>query len=107
MSIYSPGRPNKYSPQTGEGTRPTEVPGEYRFVDSSGTPKYIGETSNLSERMTVQVRTGRFDDCTFNYQIADGRSSSGTRREHETQKIEEHEPELNQRAGGGGRLASR
>lgn len=42
---------------------------------------------------------------TFEYKVADGRSTSKTRREHERQKIKEHNPTLNKSIGGEGRRA--
>ena len=42
---------------------------------------------------------------TFEWQVADGRSTSRTRREHEREKIEQHDPYLNGSAGGEGRPA--
>ena len=44
---------------------------------------------------------------TFEYKVADGRSTSKTRREHEKQKIEQHKPSLNKSKGGEGRKASK
>lgn len=48
MSIYKPGRPNKYNSSIGCGSKPPSSPGEYRLRDSSGTLCYIGETCNLN-----------------------------------------------------------
>lgn len=36
MGIYKPGRPNKYNPSTGGGSKPPSSPGEYRIRDNSG-----------------------------------------------------------------------
>ena len=44
---------------------------------------------------------------TFEYQVADGRSTSHTRREHEKKKIKEHDPVLNKSKGGEGRPAKK
>lgn len=44
---------------------------------------------------------------TFEWKKADGRSTSTTRREHEQQKIKQHQPTLNNSAGGEGRKASK
>ena len=44
---------------------------------------------------------------TFEYQIADQRSSSRTRREHEKKKIKQHNPPLNKSKGGEGPIAKR
>lgn len=106
MSIYKPGRPNKYNPSTGFGSKPPSSPGEYRLRDGSGTLCYIGETCNLNRRTTEHIRSGElFEGGTVEYKIADGRSSSVTRREHERMKISQHNPTLNRSCGGEGRLA--
>lgn len=44
---------------------------------------------------------------TFEYKIADRRSTSRTRREHEQEKIVQHKPALNKSIGGEGRIASK
>lgn len=44
---------------------------------------------------------------TFEYKVADGRSTSHTRREHEKKKIKEHDPVLNKSKGGEGRPAKK
>ena len=108
MSVYKPGRPTKYNPTTGAGQKPPSKPGEYRIRNESGDIMYVGEANNLLRRTGEHIRSGKLpagEDCnsTIEYKVADGRSSSATRREHERQKIEQHKPELNQRAGGAGR----
>lgn len=40
---------------------------------------------------------------TFEYKVADQRSTSTTRRVHEQQKIAQHKPPLNKSKGGEGR----
>ena len=40
------------------------------------------------------------------YKVADGRSTSNTRRKHEKAKIQQHRPKFNKKAGGGGRKAT-
>ena len=106
MGIYKPGRQNKYSLSTGFGSKPPSSPGEYRLRDSSGTLCYIGETCNLNRRTTEHIRSGKLSEGgTVEYKIADGRSSSATRREHERMKISQHNPTLNRSCGGEGRLA--
>lgn len=42
---------------------------------------------------------------TFEYQVADGRTTSKTRRIHERDKIKQHNPVLNKSKGGEGRPA--
>ncbi len=44
---------------------------------------------------------------TFEYKVADGRSTSKTRREHEQEKIKQHDPALNKSRGGEGRPAKK
>lgn len=110
MSIYKPGRPQKYYPGTGEGVKPPAKPGEYRIRDKEGKITYVGETNNLGRRMYQHTHGGKMsggqnDGGSFEFKIADGRSTSVTRREHERQKIEQHNPCLNKSSGGEGRIA--
>lgn len=111
MCTYQPGRPTKYNPTTGIGTKPPAKPGEYRIRDSSGVIVYIGETNDLARRMAEHIRSGKLqvgsNAGTFEFQVADGRSTSRTRREHERKKIAKHQPELNKSKGGEGRPAGR
>ena len=108
MSIYKPGRPVKYTPYTGCGTKPPALPGEYRIRGTDGGILYIGETDSLLRRMGEHIRSGKLTaGSTFEYQIADGRSTSSTRREHERAKIGQHQPPLNKSKGGEGRPAGK
>lgn len=112
MSIYKPGRPNKYNPTTGVGKLPPTQPGEYRIRDVGGSIAYIGETNNLARRTREHIRSGKFStDQTgagsIEYKVADRRSTSNTRREHERQKIAQHQPPLNKSKGGEGRPAKK
>lgn len=108
MSTYKPGRPVKYNPSTGEGTKPPALPGEYRIRDAGGALLYIGETDHLLRRMGEHIRTKKLAaGCTFEYQVADLRSTSQTRREHERAKIAQHQPALNKSKGGEGRPAGK
>jgi excinuclease UvrABC nuclease subunit len=109
MSTYKPGRPTKYNPLTGAGTKPPPKPGEYRIRDKYGDMSYIGETNNLSRRTDEHKRSGKLplDGSTIEYKIADGRSTSATRRKHEKDKIMQHNPPLNKSRGGEGRPAGR
>lgn len=59
MGIYKTGRPNKYNPSTGEGSKPPSEPGEYRIRDEKGNIKYIGETNDLNRRMNQHIRSGK------------------------------------------------
>ena len=112
MAIYKPGRPNKYNPTTQTGQKPPAKPGEYRIRDDSGTITYIGETNNLARRTGEHIRSGKLstghdNPGTIEYKIADGRSTSNTRRQHEKEKIEQHQPTLNKSNGGEGRPAGK
>lgn len=112
MSIYKPGRPQKYDPSTGSGNRPPAQPGEYRIRDASGEITYIGETNDLRRRMGEHLRSGKLSGGkdpggTFEWKVADGRSTSVTRRIHEREKIAQHSPRLNSSGGGEGRIAGR
>lgn len=81
----------------------------YRFRNrDTGDIDYIGETSNLKRRIGEHLRSDRSvspDTHHEEWQVADGRSSSRTRRAHEMDKIDQHKPRLNKRRGGGGRRA--
>lgn len=59
MGIYSRGRPKKYSPSTGKGQEPPSAPGEYRIRDEKGKIVYIGEASNLKQRMKQHLQSGK------------------------------------------------
>lgn len=112
MSMYKPGRPSKYNPTTQSGSKPPAKAGEYRIRDREGNITYIGETSNLQRRMNQHLYNGKMsggqnEGGTFEWKLADGRSSSATRREHERRKIEQHSPSLNRSRGGEGRVAGR
>ncbi|MCI8401577.1 MAG: GIY-YIG nuclease family protein [Lachnospiraceae bacterium] len=108
MSIYSSGRPTKYNPTTGSGVKPPALPGEYRLRNAKGDLLYIGETDNLARRTREHMRSGKLPPYgTIEYKVADGRSTSRTRREHERYKIAQHQPPLNRSAGGEGRRAGR
>ena len=112
MSIYKAGRPNKYNPTTGVGLQPPAKPGEYRIRDASGVIVYIGETCDLRRRMNQHIRSGKLTvgvehSSTIEYMIADGRSTSKTRRGHEIHSIKKHHPTLNRSRGGEGRPAGK
>lgn len=111
MGTYKPGRPIKYTPATGVGTPPPPRPGEYRIRNAAGTITYIGETNNLSRRTSEHIRGGKLSGehstNTLEYKVADGRSTSYTRRIHEQTKISQHHPTLNKSIGGEGRPAGR
>lgn len=78
----------------------------------AGCITYIGETNDLARRMREHIRSGKLptgQGCgsTLEYMVADGRSTSRTRREHEQQSIEKHHPTLNRSKGGEGRPAGK
>lgn len=111
-SIYKPGRPFKYTPATGRGSKPPAQPGLYRIRDGGGRILYIGETCSLSRRIREHIRSGKIsmnptDRFYVEYQIADRRSTSRSRRAHERKKIRRHRPAWNRSAGGEGRVAAR
>ena len=108
MGIYKPGRPSKYNPSDGGGNKPPSSPVEYRIRDSGGLMCYIGESCDLNRRANELSRSGKLaEGSTFEYKVADGRSTSATRREHEHSKIAQHNPILNRSSGGEGRIAAR
>ena len=108
MGVYKPGRPYKYLPDTMNSRRPPSKPGEYRIRDESGSISYIGETNDLDRRLKEHSRTGKLaTGGSYEYKIADGRSTSNTRRVHEQDKIRQHNPSLNKSRGGEGRLAKK
>lgn len=111
MSIYKPGRPFKYVPATQKGKKPPEKAGMYRIRSPQGRMLYIGETCNLARRIREHIRSGKISmdqRCAsiVEYQIADSRSTSQSRRIHERQKIARYKPCLNKSCGGEGRNAS-
>lgn len=112
MAIYKAGRPNKYNPTAGTGQKPPARPGEYRMRDEAGKITYIGETNNLARRTGEHIRSGKLPtgqgaNSTLEYKVADGRSTSRTRRAHEQQSIAKHQPSLNRSRGGEGRPAGK
>ena len=98
-SPYKPGRPSRQNPP--------KKAGEYRFRDKqTGKIEYIGMTNDLNRRKAEHLRSAMpvsDDTHHFEWKKADGRSSSRTRGEHERLKIDQHNPSLNSRRGGGGR----
>lgn len=108
MGIYRPGRPQKFFPSQAASHQPPQSPGEYRIRDTSGTLTYIGETNNLHRRMGEHIRSGKLQPgYSLEYQVADGRSTSRTRRAHEQAKIAQHSPTMNRSVGGEGRIAKK
>ena len=103
MSIFRRGRPSRQEPPN--------RPGIYRFRNKlTGQVDYIGETVNIARRIVVHLRSPKpvsRDTHYVEWQAADHRSTSRTRRERERVKINKHKPRLNKRSGGGGRRARR
>ena len=103
MGIFRKGRPSRQAPP--------HKPGLYRFRDrNTGEIDYIGETVNLARRIGEHFRSPKpVSPKTHHaeWQMADGRSTSRTRRAHERAKINQHKPRQNKRDGGGGRRAKR
>ena len=103
MSIFRRGRPSRKAPPNG--------PGIYRFICKlTGRVDYIGEAADIARRIAEHLRSSKIlslDTHHVEWQAADGRSTSRTRREQERAKINKHKPRLNKRGGGGGRKASR
>lgn len=97
--LYKPGRPSKKTPPS--------KPGEYRWINKeTGEIDYYGETNNLKRRKHQHERSSKpvsENTHDFAWKQADGRYGVDARRDHERQKIEQHQPRLNQRAGGAGR----
>lgn len=104
MSIYKKGRPSKSGY---DDTRDIpKKPGEYRIKDKDDNFAYIGETNNLRRRVGEHKRSGKFlEGESVDYMVADGRSTSKTRRAHEQRSIEKHAPYRNKSVGGEGRVA--
>ena len=102
--VYRSGRYKK----TGPGGMPS-APGAYRARSKkTGKIVYHGEATDLRDRDQRHARAksphkrGNYET---EYKVADGRSTSNTRRKHEKEKIRQHRPKFNRRDGGGGRKA--
>lgn len=107
MGIYSSGRPKKIYVSDGLGQLP-HAAGEYRHRDAEGNITYIGETNDIKRRSQQHLRSGKLqENYSVEYKVADGRSTSKTRRIHEQEKIKKHNPILNKSVGGEGRTARR
>ncbi len=62
-------------------------------------------TCDLNRRMNEHRRSGKIsgENNIFAFKKADGRASQARLNDHERAKILQHDPILNQRAGGAGR----
>ena len=102
--VYRPGRYKR----TGTDGMPSK-PGAYRARSKkTGKVVYHGEAANLRARDKQHSRDKsphKRGNYYTEYKIADGRSTSNTRRKHERTKIRQHAPKFNRRQGGGGRKA--
>ena len=105
MGTYKRGRYTKVRP----GEKIPNQPGAERWVSKkTGKVVYQGESSNVGNRIAAQKRDkkpytrGNYE---AQYKVADGRSTSKTRREHERKKIAQHKPRFNKSSGGEGRRA--
>lgn len=112
MSTYKPGRPFKYHPATKKGSKPPPKAGLYRIRSPQGRMLYIGETCDLARRIREHIRSGKISvdpacPSVVEFQIADCRSTSRTRRIHERKKIARYKPSLNKSRGGEGRTVPR
>ena len=100
MGIFKRGRPSRQ--------QPPDKPGIYYFRNKT-TKKvdYVGEAKSLKRRKEQHLASKKLDLKVHDFEskVADGRSTSRTRRQHERSKIDQHKPCLNQRRGGGGRMA--
>lgn len=106
MQLYKSGRPTEVKPLEAKKTSVPNAKGEYRIINSENREvEYIGYSNNLNRRMKEHIRTGKINsqNSIFAYKVADGRASRNSLAEHETQKIKQHNPAMNQRAGGAGR----
>ena len=111
MGTYKQGRPKEIDPFN-EMDKIPKKPGEYRKIEKTGSQmrenNYIGETNNLHRRIGEHKRTGKIKPGEkIAIQVADGRSTSNTRREHEKEKIAKHKPIENKSSGGEGRKAKK
>ncbi len=96
MGAYKRGRPSKAEP-------PAKA-GEYRWRNKkTNKVEYMGETANLKRRKRQHEKSPKpvsSETHFFEWQLADARSTSRTRRLHERQKIESKTPALNERLRG-------
>lgn len=101
MGILNRGRPSFQDPPTDKGL--------YRVVSPEGNIEYIGSANCLSTRIGAQMRAGVKVSAgdRVAWQTAKPGVSLEQVRTHEAAKIAQHNPPLNLRAGGGGRLPNK
>lgn len=111
MALYKPGRPTEVHPlDPNEKKSIPKAKGEYRIINGETREvMYVGVSNNLNRREREHERTGKINSNNniFAFKTADGRASQSRINDHERRKIEQHDPILNQRAGGAGRPYSR
>ena len=105
MKTYKPGRPKEYRPLEGSLNQIPKAKGEYRILSKDKEVMYIGVSNNINRRVREHIRTGKIclDNPIVACKKADGRAGQSRLNDHERQKIKQHDPKLNQRAGGAGR----
>ena len=108
MMPFRRGRPYKYNPANPHSSQPPAKAGEYRIKNAKNEIKYIGIASDLKRRMNQHKRSGKFqpggrNGDVFEYQIAQPGAQFEDLCSHERNKIAQHNPTDNKRAGGAGR----
>ena len=103
--MYKQGRHIIYNPHTNYGKKPPRELGDYRIRNKKKKIMYVGkgilrDRCNAHKRKADKLKKGD----TFEWKIADGRSSSKTINEHEKNKIKKHKPPRNKSRGGEGRI---
>ena len=105
MQLYKSGRPTEYRPLEGSPDKLPSAKGEYRILSKDRKVMYIGVTNNFRRRTKEHIKSGKI--CSENpivaFKAADGRAGQSRINDHERKKIKQHNPGLNQRAGGAGR----
>lgn len=96
-SIFGRGRPKR-------DLTPPDLPGRYGFrCKGDGGLAYIGQTDRLLTRLRAHLRSGRFPEHTFEYQVAKEGATKAELCMSEVERIKKHRPALNRNRGGGGR----
>lgn len=105
--LYKPGRPSEYRPFGSDNRNtPPKAKGEYRIINSENrNVEYIGVSNDLNRRMHEHMRSGKLNESNgiFAFKTSDQRASQARINDHEREKIRQHSPEKNLRAGGAGR----
>ncbi len=104
MSTYKPGSPlsTPHLPERGLN-RPQLRVSTASVIRIVALPN-IGKTCDLSRRTREHQQNGRLapgsGGSIIEFKVADGRSSSRARKEHERQKIAQHKPAQNRSSRG-------